>query len=119
MVDAWPAGLPQRLLVANASKGAGDALLEYQPDTGPSITRRRSSATMRPLIGSVILSSAQIAIWETFFYTTILSGSLPFDFPDPITGATLLVKHIKQTPPIWSPLGGDNYQLDMSLMVLP
>jgi hypothetical protein len=119
MTDAWPTTLPQALLLNGASKGIGDGLLEYQPETGPSMTRRRSSAVMRPLVGAVILTDAQIATFEAFFYTTILTGSLPFNFPDPISGATLLVKFTKQNLPAYSPLGGNNYQLSLNLMVLP
>ena len=119
MPDAWPSTLPQALLLAGASKGVGDGLIENQPDTGPSMTRRRSTAVMRPLSGSMMLTDAQIATFETFFYTTILFGSLPFTFPDPISGATLLVKFTKQSLPAYAPQGGDNYQLSLTLMVLP
>lgn len=119
MPGAWPSTLPQALLVSGASKGVGDGLIENQPDTGPSMTRRRSSAVMRPLMGSMILSAAQIATFETFFYTTVLFGSLPFTFPDPITGASLLVKFTKGALPGWVPLGGQNFQLSLSLLVLP
>lgn len=119
MASAWPSTLPQALLLAGASKGAGDGLLEYQPDTGPSITRRRSTAVMRPLVGSMMLTDTQIATFETFFYTTILNGALPFTFPDPISGATLLVKFTKATPWSYTPQGGNNYQLALTLMVLP
>lgn len=119
MASAWPGTLPQALLLSGAGKGVGDGLTEYQPDTGPSITRRRTTAVMRPLSGSMILTDAQIATFETFFYTTIMNGALPFTFPDPISGATLLVKFTKATPPGYSPQGGNNYLLSLALMVLP
>lgn len=119
MTDVWPSTLPQQLLINGASLGVGDGLLEYQPDTGPSQTRRRSSAVMRPLSGSMNLTSAQMTTFETFFYTTILGGSLPFNFPDPRTGATLLVKFTKQGLPAYTPQGGDNYLLALNMVVLP
>jgi hypothetical protein len=119
MTNVWPGTLPQQLLLNGASLGVGDGLLEYQPDTGPSITRRRSSAVMRPLSGTMILSSAQMTTFESFFYTTILGGSLPFTFPDPRTGASLLVKFTKQGQPTYTPQGADNYLLSLNLAVLP
>jgi hypothetical protein len=119
MASAWPSTLPQSLLLNGASKGVGDGLIEYQPDTGPSTTRRRSSAVMRPLSGAMILTDSQIATFETFFYTTILFGALPFTFPDPISGAPLLVKFTKAALPSYVPLGANNYQLSLSLLVLP
>lgn len=119
MTDAWPSTLPQQLQISGASLGYGDGLVEYGPDQGPSITRRGTTAVMRPLAGAMILSNAQVSTFETFFYTTILNGSLPFTFPDPRTGATLLVKFTKQAPPAYAPLGGDNFQLSLSLVILP
>lgn len=119
MVDAWPAGLPQRLLLQGASLGVGDGLLETQPDQGPPQSRRRSTSAARPLVGSMMLSDAQMTTFETFFYTTILGGSLPFSFPDPRTGATLLVKFTKANLPGYVPQGGDNYLLSINLSVLP
>lgn len=119
MASAWPGTLPQALLLAGASKGLGDGLLEYQPDTGPSITRRRTTAVMRPLVGSMMLTDTQVATFETFYLTTLMNGALPFTFPDPISGATLLVKFTKATPPSYAPQGANNYLLSLSLMVLP
>ena len=75
---------------------------------------------MQPLSGSMILTSAQIAIFKTFFATTIEGGALPFTFADPLTGATLVVKFTKQGGmPSWSAIGGDTYQLSLALMVMP
>jgi hypothetical protein len=119
MPNAWPGTLPQKLLLNGASLGVGDGLIEYAPDTGPSITRRRTTAVMRPLQGSMVLTDAQVTIFETFFFTTLLNGALPFTFPDPRTGATLLVKVPKGTPPSYVPQGGDNFVLSLSLTVLP
>lgn len=119
MVDAWPAGLPQYLQQSGASLGVGDGLIETQPDIGPPITRRRSTSVTRPLNGSMILTDAQMTAFETFYYTTIAGGSLPFSFPDPRTGATLLVKFGKSSPPSYSPQGGNNYLLNVGLLVLP
>lgn len=117
--ETWPTALPQRLLLAGASLGAGDGLVEYQPDHGPSITRRATTAVMRPLVGSMVCTDAQITAFEAFFYGTVMNGALPFSFPDPRTGATLLVRFTKATPPNYVPLGADNYQLNLSMMVMP
>lgn len=119
MVDAWPNTLPQALQLSGASLGMGDGLVEYQPQQGPSISRRGTTTVMRPLVGQMILSNAQVTAFETFFYTTLANGALPFNFPDPRTGATVLVKFTKQTPPSYAGLGGDNFLLSLSLMVMP
>lgn len=119
MVDAWPGTLPQKVLVEGYAEGVGDGLLEYQPDTGPPITRRRTSASPRPLTVTFELTSAQIATLRTFFDTTLLGGSLPFTFPGVIEGSTYLVKFQKDGLPRWTALGGDYFSVAISLWVLP
>lgn len=121
MVDSWPGTLPQAMQGDAFSEGVGDGLLEYTPDTGPPITRRRTTSSVRPLSGTMLCTSAQIAIFKTFFNTTLLGGSLPFDFPDQLQSGTLLVKFVKGSLPTWpqAPGGGDNYLLNLSFQVLP
>lgn len=119
MASPWPGTLPQKFLVDGYSEGVGDGLLEYQPDTGASLTRRRATAMPKPMGGNFEMTSAQIATLKTFFETTLIGGSLPFNFPDPLTGATLLVKFQKGGIPKWSALGGDCYIVGVSLWVLP
>ncbi|MGM4891271.1 hypothetical protein [Tardiphaga sp. 839_C3_N1_4] len=119
MVDAWPAEFPQELEQNGFSEGVGDGVLEYQPDQGPSISRRRTSAVMRPLSGTMQMSAAQIATLRTFFDTTLMGGALPFEFPDQIQDGTLLVKFPKGAGPSWSALSGELYRVQLSMMVLP
>jgi hypothetical protein len=58
-------------------------------ETGPDKVRRRSSAAPRIwTLSSNMLSTSEMIVISTFFDTTTHSGSLPFDMPDPITGAT-------------------------------
>jgi hypothetical protein len=118
MVDAWPTTLPHCLNVGY-SEGLGDGLIETQPDQGPPISRRRSSAVARPLSGEMRMTRAQIADLRTFIYTTLLGGSLPFSFADPTAGGTLLVKFAKGNLPSWQQIGGGVYRVNIALTVLP
>ena len=121
MVDVWPSGLPQQLQADAFGEGVADNLLESQPDIGPPISRRRSTAAVRTMSGSMICTAAQITTFKTFFNTTLLGGSLPFSFPDQMQSATLLVKFTKGSLPSWRQhsIGGDNYVLSISLQILP
>jgi hypothetical protein len=69
--------------------------------------------------GVMKCTAAQIAAFRAFFDTTILSGALPFEFPDQMQVGTLLVKFTKQNPPAWPASGWDTYDLRMTLLVLP
>lgn len=119
MVDVWPAGLPQAMQITGFSEDVADGLIETQPDTGPPISRRRSTASVRHISGTMLVTAAQIAALKTFVNTTIIGGSLPFNFPDQLQAGTLLVKFPRGNLPKWSALGGDNYTLSLSLLVLP
>jgi hypothetical protein len=119
MADSWPASLPQTVLVSGYSEAVGDAILEYQPDAGPTISRRRTAASARPLVAAFELTSAQIAMLRSFVDTTLIGGSLPFNFPGVVVGPTYLVKFQKGGLPKWTALGGDYFSVTMSLWVLP
>lgn len=119
MVDAWPSGLPQKFEQDSFSEGVGDNLLETQPDQGPPISRRRSTAAVRPISGVMKCTAAQVAMFRSFFDATILSGAVPFSFPDQMQSGDLLVKFTKQNPPAWSASGWDTYDLRLTLQVLP
>lgn len=119
MADAWPVALPQCFLLGY-SETPGDGLIETQPDIGPPISRRRSSSVTRALSGQMKMTRDQIAALRTFIDTTILGGSLPFEFDDPTsTGQTLLVKFAKGGLPTWQQVAGGVYQVNISLTVLP
>jgi hypothetical protein len=119
MAASWPSDLPQKSLVDGFGEGVGDGLLEYQPDTGPSITRLRSSGAPEPMTLAFEMTSAQIASFKTFFKTTLIGGSLPFTFADPLSGDTVLLKFRKDGLPHWSALGGDNYNFSATVWKMP
>jgi hypothetical protein len=119
VVDAWPESLPQCFDLP-FSEAEGDGLIEYQPDQGPTITRRRTAAVARPLSGTMRMTGAQLAALRSFRASTVLGGSLPFDFPDQTAGgAAVLVKFTKATPPSWQKIGVDAWRVSIALTVLP
>lgn len=118
MADAWPDSLPQNF-VGGYADGEPDNLIETSPDTGPPISRARSSAGVRNLSGSMRMTRTQLATLHTFFNTTLISGSLPFNFPDPSFGGTVLVKFPKSKQPTWQQINASAYMVGISLLVLP
>lgn len=119
MAESWPATLPQ-CLVLGYGEGLADNLLEYKPDIGPPISRRRSSAATRPLSGQMRMTRAQIAILRSFYEGTLDQGALPFEFPDPTAiGETLLVKFMKGSAPSWQQTAAGVYRVSLQVAVLP
>lgn len=118
MPDTWPGTLPQKMLVDGYGDGMGDGRLVSRMDAGPPQVRRRSSAMPRPLTGRMNMTAAQIATLKTFVTTTLIGGTLSFNFPDPVGGATIEVMFAGGLPQ-WANLGGDNYSVSLDLMVMP
>lgn len=116
-VDVWPTSLPQRLMVQGYSQALGDGRLRSQTDTGPGKVRRRSSAMPKPLAGALRMTGAQVLAAAAFVDDVLIGGSLPFTFPEPLTGSPILVRFVDL--PSWSCAGGDNYDFAMSLEILP
>ncbi|MBE1208104.1 hypothetical protein [Aminobacter carboxidus] len=118
MVDVWPATLPQYLLADGYSEAQGDGRLRTQPDVGPPKVRLRSSAMPGPLQGRMMMSGAQRAILDNFVKTTLIKGTLPFTFPDPLTRDPILVRFAANLP-VWTSPGGDTFVASLDLEVMP
>ena len=84
----WPATLPQRPLVQGFRKTFGDGAIRNQMDSGPPITRKRFTATVKTYQMAFRLTFAQVAILEAFYETDCAMGAVPFQMADPITGVT-------------------------------
>lgn len=83
----WPSTLPPPLADSSASFGAPNNVIETGMETGSPKRRRRFTAVEISFTCTLKLSQAQLAVLETFYYTT-LAQVLPFDWTDFRTGAT-------------------------------
>lgn len=118
MVDAWPASLPEFFEIGGFSEGFPDGLIETQPDQGPAQTRRRFTATVRPVSGSMQVSQDQLDDLREFVDATLMGGSLPFTIPAATEAGVWLVKFTKGGLPKVSALGL-HYRVTFSIVVLP
>lgn len=123
MADAWPAELPQKLHRDDFEESLGDNVVRSQTETGPGKVRRRSTAAAGTIDGSMTMTTEQwVALVGAdrrsgFFGTTLLSGSLPFIFPDPSGTGTLLCRFA--SPPARRAVSVDQWSVRLSLEVLP
>lgn len=81
----WPLSLPCYPIDGTFVETPQRNVVKFQPETGPAIQRRRSTAN-----GSIAnltwkMSKAQRATFLTFYGTTLKDGSLPFTMQHPIT----------------------------------
>lgn len=76
----WPAGLPQRPLLASLRESFPTIAIRSQPDSGPPKARRRFTAGVRPWHVELSLSRDQVALLDEFHQSTTAGGSLPFEW---------------------------------------
>lgn len=79
----WPASLPQKFLSSGFQRQYPDNRMRSDNDAGPAKVRRRSSLNVYTISGSMVMTQAQVDTLDTFINTTLGSGVLNFDFPDP------------------------------------
>jgi len=84
----WPAGLPQHPLIRRARLNPEVWKLRTQMDAGPAKVRRRRTISIDRWSMSMVLTSAQLTTFRTFFHDTIEQGTAAFDWVDPIDGTT-------------------------------
>lgn len=85
MTATWPGSLPQTPLPDNFNEALADNAVRFKPDVGPPKTRRRGTAAETPMQVTFYMHANQRADLTTFFRDTLLSGTLPFLWNDPIT----------------------------------
>lgn len=84
---AWPASLPEFLEVG-AAEEVQQAFIRTDNSTGPPKQRRRFSSSTRMIRGTMLLTAAERATFDTFYNTTINDGSDSFTFTDPVDNTT-------------------------------
>ncbi len=112
----WPATLPQNMLMRGYAEASKDNVIASQNDIGPDKLRRRATAAVRPVAGSVVLDDDQLEILRDFIADTIGDGALAFTFPAQSESGTWLVR-------LREPVGiapfGLRWQVTLALEILP
>lgn len=119
---AWPGSLPQYHEIG-LQETRQQAFVRTQMDTGPYKQRKRFTAATRFLEGTMLMTKAQKAIFDTFYNTTINEGADEFDFTDPKDGSTTQSVRFTAPPTVTALIGGssgvDFYRATISLEILP
>ena len=117
-MPSWPTSLPQQISQRGYRESLADNVIRTSVDAGPEKRRRRFTSAVRPLSGSMTMTSAQLDILTTFYDDDVASGALAFDFRAPRDQSTMLSVVLKQ-PPSWTNLGGDNYEVNLEMELQP
>ena len=115
---SWPSPpFPQVLLVQGFAQREQTATIRSPMGYGPAKVRRRTTAAIDPVNGSLVLVGADKDTLIAFYDTTLLGGTQPFDYQDFLNGGPASYRF---TSPIqWSPRGPDLWLAVMNFEILP
>lgn len=116
-VSTWPAALPQLLERNSYEEEFANNAMRTATDIGPKKIRRRTTANPRKVSGAIYLNPTQLGTFETFYETTLIDGTLRFNWVDPRDGTTA-VEMLFAAPPKVRSIGYD-YQVTMQLEIMP
>lgn len=113
----WPASLPQIALADSFEESAQSVLIRTEMDVGPPKVRARYTAEIKRFRFALVLTGAQVATLETFFTSTIVFGSLPFDWFNPRLQTVVELRLVNR--PGYSALGANMWRTELDLEYLP
>ena len=116
-IPAWAATLPQELFVAGYGQSAPAVTIKSNMDAGPAKVRRRFTAGVEPVSGTMIMTAAQLATLDTFFNDTLLGGSLRFSWTKPPAHSVACEMRFTEVPN-WTKVE-EEYEVSLSFEVLP
>jgi len=113
----WPDTLPASPLLDSFREKVPDFVIRTSMEQGPAKLRRRTTAAVRLLFVSYMMSKDQVTALEAFYLTTLQGGSLFFDFTHPRTETTVSCRFVK--PPEYGSGNGNFFRVTIELEVLP
>lgn len=115
-IPVWPSTLPFELLQRGYTQAAADTTLKTSMDAGPSKIRRRYTAGVESVTGTLILSEPQLTTIRYFYKTTLKGGSLRFTWVEPVS---LTNVEFRFTGPVQWSMSGGWYEVSLELEILP
>jgi len=116
-VPTWHADLPQELFLAGYAGTFPAVTIKSEMDAGPAKVRRRFTAGIETHAGTMIMTAAQFATFTTFYNTTILGGSLRFNWTKPPLHSVACEMRFTETP-TYTKVESE-YEFSMTLEILP
>ena len=111
----WP--LSNYVLVDGFSESPPNNSLRSKMGEGPPKTRRKSISGVRPIVIQKHLYKSDVEILDIFHETTLVNGTLAFDWISPRTGSVVEMMFVE--PPVYESLGGTAWSVSMKLEIQP
>jgi hypothetical protein len=116
-MTAWPDALPAYPLLDGFHETVPNTVIRTDMEQGPAKIRLRTTAAVRTMSLSYLMSKAQVTALETFYLATLQGGALSFVFNHPRSNAAVSCRFIK--PPEYGTSNGNFFKVAIELEVLP
>jgi len=114
---SWPAGIPQKFDQDQFSYKPEDNLIRSDMEMGPEKTRPRFTASRTFISGSMEMTVAEWTTLLSFYESTLVYGSLEFDWSDPVDGTNASFR-FREPPGIVS-TRGDLFTVSINVEQMP
>ena len=121
MPIVWPVELPIYVLVRGYSEAIADNTHRSGVDAGPAKVRPKGGLIPFPMTVSMECSSEQGGILENFIQSTLIKGTLRFEWTHPRSLEIVEVRFLPSSGKMASivPVGPVSWEVSFSLEVLP
>lgn len=119
MAVAWPGTLPQNPLLEGFAYRRENNRDSFRPRVGPSLVGPIASDAGVFCVFAFHMTKAQVAIFDAFYTTTLLFGSVNISMTDPITETTEEFQLSPDWTPDYVPITPDLFRVALELYRLP
>lgn len=117
-MNLWPVSLQGKVNVDGFSYSFGETAIETEMDIGPKKKRRLYTKPIDEITCTIDVTSVEYSTFYTFYDVTLNGGVDTFWFDNPITHTSEEYR-FKSPPPKVTPLGGDNFRINMTWIRMP
>lgn len=117
-MPTWPAELPGPAIGTLNERPPQNAI-SSNPDKGPAIVRRRTTANVRPISYTMMLEPELVQVLDDFFVEDTFSGTIPFEYDHPRTGDACTARFKPGEVPEYLEREGVIYGANVQLEILP
>lgn len=114
----WPSGKRFTPLVGTFKESPPDNLIRSSMDKGPEKVRRRTTANIRPISFTLLLSKADTQVLDSFYTDDLYSGADEFTYTHPRTEEVVTAR-FASTPEYNEQAGSGFYKASISLEIMP
>ena len=119
MTAVFPSTIPQSPIYGGFTEQRQRNVTSFAPEVGSPKIRRRSTAVCVPCIAIFEFSDAQLAVFNTFYETTLLDGTLPFTWVHPRTADTFIWMFSVEEAPQTEATGSNLNRVTCKIIRLP